>query len=66
MGGALKLKTGRIVRDDIQIDYLGKPQLESDICSLPGELMREVTSVDSTTTNCEMGRYSPMTRVQAD
>jgi hypothetical protein len=27
LGGALKLKTGRIVRDDIQIDYLGKPQL---------------------------------------
>lgn len=27
LGGALKLKTGRIVRDDIQIDNLGKPNL---------------------------------------
>jgi hypothetical protein len=27
LGGALKLKTGRVVRDDIQIDNLGKPQL---------------------------------------
>ena len=27
LGGALKLKTGRIVRDDVQIDGLGKPNL---------------------------------------
>ena len=27
LGGALKLKTGRVVRDDIQIDNLGRPNL---------------------------------------
>lgn len=27
LGGALKLKTGRVARDDIQIDYLGKTNL---------------------------------------
>ena len=27
LGGALKLKTGQVVRDDIQIDNLGKPKL---------------------------------------